>query len=122
MNREALFSILKKVGKHAMHCPSQWNDIRTLSHCKWCGAGLCSGPNSFRDNPNPTVGLRTIFDANLLFTSRLKGKTETTTLDVCEALYADDVAICSQSRNSSTKQHSKTETATMVLSRISYAN
>ena len=43
---------------------------------------------------NPGVGLRTRFDANLFFTSRLKAKTKTTTLDVCEALYADDAAFC----------------------------
>ena len=34
---------------------------------------------------NPGVGLRTRFDANLLSTSGLKGKTKTTTLHVCEA-------------------------------------
>ena len=46
---------------------------------------------------NLDVGLRTRFDANLFLTSRLKAKTKTTTLHVCEALYADDVAICSHS-------------------------
>ena len=37
---------------------------------------------------NPGVGLRIRFDANLFSTSRLKAKTKTTTLHVCETLYA----------------------------------
>ena len=51
-----------------------------------------------KQNPNlanPGVDLRTRFDANLFSTSRLKAKTKTTTLHVCEALYADDAAFCS---------------------------
>ena len=46
---------------------------------------------------NSGVGVRTRFDANVLSTSRLKAKTKTTTLHVCEALYADDAAFCSHS-------------------------
>ena len=46
---------------------------------------------------NPGVGLRTRFDANLFSTSHMKAKTKTTALDVCDALYADDAAICSHS-------------------------
>ena len=89
--------------KHTRHCPSRWDDIRTLSHCKWCEAGLCYGPNYFRDvllcnmqNANLAnlgVGLRAIFGTNLFSTSRLKAKTKTTTLHVCEALYADEAAV-----------------------------
>ena len=43
------------------------------------------------------MGPRTRFDAIVFSTSRLKAKTKTTTLHVCEALYADDTAICAHS-------------------------
>ena len=46
---------------------------------------------------NRGVGPKIRFDANLFSTSRLKAKTKTTTLHVCEALYADAAAFCSQS-------------------------
>ena len=46
---------------------------------------------------NPVVGLRNRFDANLFSTSRLKAKTKTTRLHVCEAFYANDAAFCSHS-------------------------
>ena len=46
---------------------------------------------------NPGMGLRTRLYANVLSTSRLKAKIKTTTLHVCEALYADDAAFCSHS-------------------------
>ena len=49
------------------------------------------------NHANSGVGVRTRFDANVLSTSRLKAKTKTTTLHVCETLYADDAAFCSHS-------------------------
>ena len=44
-----------------------------------------------------TVRTKCTFDAKLFFTSRLKAKTKSTTLHVCEALYADYAAFCSHS-------------------------
>ena len=48
------------------------------------------------NHANPGVGLRTRFDAKVFSTPRLKAKTKTTTLHVCEILYADNAAFSSQ--------------------------
>ena len=123
VNREALFTILKKVG-----CPPILLDLTKSFHENMQGTaqvnGLISAPfpivNDVKqgcvlaptlfgiyfsvilgeakqnaNHANPGVGLRARFDANLFSTSRLKAKTKTTTLHVCQALYADDAAFCS---------------------------
>ena len=125
VNREALFTILKKVG-----CPQVLLDFIKSFHENMQGTaqvdamisepfpivnGVKQGfflvPTLFgiyfsvilreaKQNANLAnsgVGLRTRFDANLFSTSHLKAKTKTTTLRVCEALYADDPVFCSHS-------------------------
>ena len=123
VNREALFTILKKVG-----CPPALLDLIKSFHENMQGTaqvdvmisepfpivdgvkqGCVLAPTLFgiyfsvilrevKQNgnlANPGVGLRTRFDANLFSMSHLKAKTKTTTLHVCEALYIDDAAFCS---------------------------
>ena len=125
MNREALFTILKKVG-----CPpillalikSFHENMQGTAHVdgmisepinivNGVKQGCALAPTLFgiyfsvilrearqNDNlANSGVRPRTRFDAILFSTSRLKAKTKTTTLHVCEALYADDTAFCSHS-------------------------
>ena len=110
-NREALFTILKKVG-----CPPISLE---LFHENMQGTAQVDGMISehfpivndvkqgcvlattlfwiYSNLANPAVGLITRIDANLFSTSRLKAKTKTTTLHVCEDLCADDAAFCSHS-------------------------
>ena len=120
VNREVLFTILKKVG-----CPPILLDLIKLFHEKRQRTaqvdGMISEPfpivNGLKlgcvlvptlfgiyfsvilreamhnaNFANPGVGLRIRFDANLFSTSRLKAKTKTTTLHVCETLYAESVS------------------------------
>ena len=123
VNREALFTILKKVGcppilpdlmksfHESIQCTTQVYGMMsepfpTVNGVKW---GYVKAPTLLgiyfsailreaKQNANlvnPGVGLRTRFDANLFYT---EGWTKTTMLHVCEALYADDAVFCSQSK------------------------
>ena len=126
VNRKTLFTIFKKVGcppisldliksyREYMQSTAQVNGIisEPFPIVNGVKQGYVLAPTLFmiylsvilkeaKQNANlanPGVDLRTRFDANLFSTSHLKAKTKTTTLHVCEALYADDTACCTHSK------------------------